>query len=360
MTLTDIRLVAETGDNAFWIADDEYGNVVVGGHRFIRFLAGSLATRTEDSPKGLVGEFIGNFVLTIHPDSDGPCLSLPGGKRVRLPATAASGCYGTAYDRSVQKLYLLTVNSLLEVSLPSMEVKTTRFEHPSDAAYAYYENVVAKDGCAATHSYGLGFWSPRGTFRNDDRQYCAAAILSPDRLIAAEERKAIDVYDASGRLLETMEAPPGPIIALDTIDRAPWIAWVEDLAGEPTMGVEPAGRTVTVGDTDIDLLNVWFENRVSYAKMLGADERAVYLGECSVGPHATIPGAHCVVFGTLEGTLVLWETQTHEVETFELPSEESRRNPRIVSLLWCEPRQLLFIGTRDGGVYTARIERGRY
>ncbi len=356
MTLTDIRLVAETGDHAFWMADDEHGNVVVCGHRLIRFLAGSLATRTEESPEGLVGEFIENHVLTIHPDGDGPSLSLPGGKRVRLPETAGRGCYGTAYDRGVQKLYLLTVNSLLEVSSRSLEVRMTPFEHPSDAPHAYYEDVIAKDGCVATYTDGLGFWSPHGSFRHDERYYGAAAIVGPDRVIAAEERKAIDVYDASGRLLETMEAPPGPIHALDTIDGEPWIAWVEDLAGKPTMAGEPAGRTVALGDAEVDVLNVWFKGRVSCARMLTGDGRTVSLGECSVGPYVVFPETHCVAFGTLEGTIVLWDTRTHKVETIELPEEGARRNMRIVSMLWCEPRGLLFLGTRDGGVYTARVE----
>lgn len=356
MRLTEARLIAETGDNAFVMADDEQGDVVVCGHRLIRFLAGSLVPGAEGCPDGLVGQFSENHVVTIVDDEEEPSLLLPRGKRVRLPKTAAGGCYGTAYDRIVQKLYLLTVNSMLEVSLRSLEVKTTLFENPSDAPHAHYEDVVAKHGCAAAFSYGLGFWSPLGVFQHDERPYDMAAIVGPDRVIAAEERTAIDVYDDSGRLLETMEAPPGPIRALDTIDGEPLIAWVEDLAGEPTMGVELAGKTVTVGDADFGMLNVWFENRVSYAKMLTGDERAVYLGECSVEQHVVIPKAHCVIFGTLDGTLVLWDTRTHEVETTELPEEGSRRNPRIVSLLWCEPRQLLFIGTRDGGIYTARVE----
>jgi hypothetical protein len=357
MTLIGIGLVAECGDDAFWLKDDEHGNVVVCGRWLNRFPAGSLSPQMEDRPKGFVGELIENHVLTIDSENDGPSLSLPGGKRVQLPKTAARGFYGSAYDRSAQKLYLLTVNSMLELSLRSLEMTETNFGNHPDAIHAYYENVIAMNGCAATYSYGLGFWSPRNTFRHDERPYCAAAILGPDRVIAAEDHKAIDVYDASGRLLETMEAPPGPIHALDTIDGQPWIAWVEDLAGEPTLGAEPTGRTVALGEAEVDVLNVWFENRVSYAKMLTGDQRAVYLGEHSVSPHVVIPEAHCVVFGTMDGTLVLWGTRTNDVETIELPERDSRRNPRIVSLLWCEPRQLLFIGTRDGGVYTARFEQ---
>jgi hypothetical protein len=356
MRLTDIRLVAETGDHAFVMADDEHGNVVVCGHRLIRFRAGSLAPRAEECLDGLVGQFIENHVVTIVADEEEPSLLLPRGKRVRLPKTAAGGCYGTAYDRSVESLYLLTVNSLLEVSLRSLEVKTTPFENPPDAPHAHYENVIAKDGCAAAFSYGLGFWSPLGVFRHDERPYGKAAIVGPDRVMAAEDRGAIDVYDASGRLVETRDAPPGSIHALDTIQGTPWTAWVEHLGGELQIGERVTERTVRLGDTEIEVREVWFENRVGYAKLLGAEERAVFLGECSADTYAVIPEAHCVVFGTMDGTLVLWEPQTHAVETTMLPEHGSRRNPRIVSLLWCEPRQLLFLGTRDGGVYTARIE----
>jgi hypothetical protein len=356
MKLIDIRLVAETGDHAFWMADDEQGNVVVAGHRLIRFPAGSLEPRLEHCPDVLVGVFLENHVVTLVSDEQGSVLLLPRGERVRLPETAAAGCYGTAYDRSSQKFYLLTVNSLLEVSSRSLELKITPFEHPPDASYAYYERVVAKDGCVATYRDGLGFWSPRGSFRHDERHYGVVTIVGPNSIIAADDHEAIDVYDASGRLLESIEAPPGPIHGLDTIDGQPWIAWVEELDGEIMMVGEPTGRTVSVGESEIDVLQVSFESRVSYAKMLTGDERAVYLGECNVSLHAVIRGKDCVVFGTLDGTLVLWNTRTHEVETIEMPDGGSRRNMRIVSLLWCEPRQLLFIGTRDGGVYTANVE----
>jgi hypothetical protein len=358
-------MISNTGDHAFWMADDEQGNVVVCGQRLIRFRAGSLEPFEEDCPDNLVRLFLEDHVVTIEPDEPDRkpdearrSLIFPGGKRVPVPEMAAGWWYGSAHDRAAQKFYLLTVNNMLEISTRTLDLRVTSFEHPPDAPHPYYERVVARDGCVAAYRVGLGFWSPLGSSRHDERYYNAATIVGPDRVVAAVERQVVDVYDASGRLLESLGAPPGPIHSLDVIDGEPWIAWVEDLAGEPTLGAEPAGRTVTLGDAEIDVLNVWFEDRVSYAKLLTGDERTVYLGECSVGPHVVIPGTHSVVFGTLEGTLVLWDTRTHEVETIELPEDGSRRNMRIVSMLWCEPRQLLFIGTRDGGVYTARVEPG--
>lgn len=272
MGLTNLRLVAECGDNARWNADDEHGNVVVCGYRNVRFPAGSLSPREEEGPDDWVSVVIENHLLAID-DDDGPRLSLPGGRRVRLPEKAARGLYGSAYDRSMQRLYLLTADSLLEVSLRSLEVTETHFGGPPDLPHAYYERVIAGAGCVAAHSYGLWFRSPRGTFQQDEPSYCAAAI-------------------------------------------------------------EEAG----------------------YARRLTGDRRTVRRGKCGAEPYAVIPQAHGIVFGTMQGNLILWDMRTHGVETIELPDAEERRNRRIVSLLWCEPRQLLFIGTRDGGIYTARVE----
>lgn len=120
------------------MADDEQGNVVVAGHRLIRFPGCSLEPYEEHCPYRLVGLILENHVVTVCSDEQGLSLLLSRGERVRLPEMAARGCYGATHARATRKFYLLTVNSLLEVSLESLELKTTPFEHPSDAPHVYH------------------------------------------------------------------------------------------------------------------------------------------------------------------------------------------------------------------------------
>lgn len=310
MIIASTSECGDCGSRVLWLAEDEGARVVGIGRSAVIIPHG----QTDGSSFSYDGEatqaFVSGHIVTIQQHGDKIWLNLPDGWSVPIPSRDV---FASHHMPGSGSLLLLTTQALLRVDMMSH-----RIDSIDDNSQAF-ERVAANHGCIVAFRYGMRLYkSDGGTIFFDDRTYSQVAVF-PDHVLAADPVGNVARIDVALGSEEPIGNVSGNVDFIYEANGHPLVVY-SDGEGTKFVAFRPHRLAVAVSGR--------------------------FNGESC----AFIPSRNCIAVGTVEGVVLLWDTVTDEV--FEATIEGK---PRIVSMLWSECRQELFLGTRSGEVLVCTL-----